>query len=275
MFRTVRRTLPAAFALAALPSVAFAQTPPEQPGSPWGAPQPQPQPQPVVAPVDAAPAPQPIYVDPYGRPIGPGGGPTYGVAYGGEPENQPPPRREPVNLRGFIGAQLLIQGYQSSPFRTASHAWGYDAFGTGLGVAVDGGVHLHRAFLLGARVAYVSADGGTANFDHASLQLSTFDFNAIGRVGYPVALGSNGWIFFPGFQLEVGGVYAATSLRMATSSAVLPRAAGQAVLIFSSTHVGIGLRIGYQYAMWPNAAGSGEDLSLAGITAGVGLEVRL
>ena len=32
-------------------------------------------------------------------------------------------------------------------------------------------------------------------------------------------------------------------------------------------HVGIGIRLGYQYAMWSNAAGSGEDLSLGGFMA--------
>ena len=250
-----------------VPALSAAQAAPPDTATPWTGPT-QPAPQAVQQPQ------QPIYLDPYGQPIGPNGGPIYGTNFA-PPQYVPEPPRAPIVLRGMIGAQIGVIGYQSSPYRISSRAWGYDAFGDALNVAVDGGVHLHRAFLLGARVAYSNAMGGTATFDNASLNLMSVDFNVIGRVGWPVPLGRHDWMFYPGIQLEVGGLYAATSLRMQTSSALLPRVAGQVALIFADRHFGIGLRLGYQYASWSNAAGSGEELSLAGFMASVGLEVRL
>ncbi len=289
--RRVSPRRPALFVVAAaacVPAIAHAQESP----APWaGAQQSQEvqvQPAPVaqLAPVPAAqpgpvPAPQPgqqvIYVDAYGRPIGPeNGGPVYGTSFGGPPQPYtPPPPRPPVRLRGFFAANLGVIAFQSSQFRTASRAWGYDAFSTGLNIAAEGGAHLHNAFLLGARVAWTSSNGGSASFDGAALTLNAFDFSVMARVGYPVPLGTRDWIFYPGFQLEVGALYASTTLRSASSGAMMPRGAGQIALIFSDQHVGIGLRLGYQYAMWSNAAGSSEDLSLSGVIASLGLEVRL
>ena len=59
-------------------------------------------------------------------------------------------------------------------------------------------------------------------------------------------------------QLEVGGMYAATSLRMQTTSAVVPRVAGEGIFAFMGKRVGLSIRLGYQYAVWGNAGMSGE-----------------
>ncbi len=214
---------------------------------------------------------QPIYVDENGQPIAPPveQPPMLYVDPG------PPTPRPPPDLHGMIGVHVDFNVFQASPYRTASRAWGYDAFGSSVGVAIDGGYHLHRAILLGARLGVASADGGASAFDRERLSLTTFDFDGIARVGYPLRLGRGDWIFFPGFQLELGGLYALTSLRSQHASAVVPRAAAVGVFAFSSKHIGVGLRLGYQYAWWNNAAGSGADLSLSGLVVGLGIEVRL
>jgi hypothetical protein len=62
---------------------------------------------------------------------------------------------------------------------------------------------------------------------------------------------------------------------MQTTSAVVPRFAGEAIMAFMGKHVGLSLRLGYQYAVWGNAGSSGEDLALGGLIAGLGLEFRL
>ncbi|MEI8254934.1 MAG: hypothetical protein WCJ30_04600 [Deltaproteobacteria bacterium] len=270
--------LAALAALVAVPALGHAQ----ETTPPWIATQQQPQQvQPQAQPVMVAQPVQPsqpvVYVDAYGRPLGPqNGGPTYGTNFGGPPPGYgPEPQRAPVRLRGFMSANIGVIAFQSSPYRTASRAWGYDAFSTALNLAVEGGAHLHNAFLLGARVAWTNSNGGQASFDSASLTLNAFDFSVLARVGYPVPIGRGDWIFYPGFQVELGALYASTSLRGASSGEMMPRGAGQIALIFSDLHVGIGLRLGYQYAMWSNAAGSGESLALGGLLASLGLEVRL
>lgn len=235
---------------------------------------------PPVAPQapQAAPRQSVVYVDAYGRPVAPESGLSAGAANlagPGGPSLDPRPPRPPVRLRGFVSANLGVIGYQSSPFRTASRAWGYDAFSTALNIAVEAGANVHNALLLGARVSWSNSSGGEAAFDHAVMTLNAFDFSAIARVGYPIPLGRNDWIFYPGFQFEFGALYASTSLRREASGAMIPRGAGQFVLVFSDLHAGLGLRLGYQYAAWPDAAGSGESLSFGGFLVSLGLEVRL
>jgi hypothetical protein len=163
--------------------------------------------------------------------------------------------------------------FSGSSFQDASRAWGFTGFTSAAQFALDGGVHVNRFFLVGARVGYGTAGGGTAAYDNAALTLDTVDVDAMVRVGVPLRVG-HAWVIFPGAQFELGGEWAEMRLRGSSNTTLVPRVAGEAVVMFASPHIGLSVRAGYQYAEWDRTDGT-LTLSLAGFTLGAGLEVRL
>jgi hypothetical protein len=204
-----------------------------------------------------------VYVDAYGRPIAAPQPPP--------PEAPPPPLRPARVVLGLSLSDFLVS---DSAFNHTAQLWGYTGFQSGLEVALDGGARVTPWLLVGARVAYANLGGGSAFTDGAAMLLQTVDFDAIGRVVGTLRLGRT-WIIAPAAQIELGGVVPWIALRGDSQSALLPRVGGTGILTFASSHVGISVRVGYRYADWGGAGGQGVDLSLAGVHAGLGLEVRL
>jgi hypothetical protein len=252
-----RHVLAAAF-VTSLPIAAHAQS--TAPAAPIAQDTPALQPEPVFA----QPTGTVVYLDPYGQPI-----------YAAAP--QPAPQAERLSrwapMRATIGVSASVLVFSDSSFRQASRAWGYNAFDTAPVIALDGGVHVNPFILLGARVAFGGANGGSASYDHAALSMDMFDADAIARFGAPVRLGRS-WVFFPGAQFELGALWASMHLRGQSNSALLARVAGEAIAMFASPHVGLSARVGYQFSEWDHTDGN-LTLMLSGFTAGVGLEVRL
>jgi hypothetical protein len=225
-----------------------------------------------------------MYVDNFGQPLG---APPPGMIFvdqNGQP--LPPPAqtlvpvqarartRQPARSRAIIGASVHYLAIADSSYGRSAGLWGYSGFHNATTYAIDGGVHVLPYLMIGARGGYASASGGNANFDGAELQMQMMDFGLLVRAGYPVAM-RGGWMFFPGVQLEAGAANASTTLRGESQSALIPRIAGNLILMVSSPHLGLSVRLGYSSAHWADAGGRGVDLELGGFSAGLGAEIRL
>ena len=239
--------------------------------------------QPNLSPAANAPV---MYVDNYGQPLGqPPAGMIFVDQYGqpiaqpGQPQFAAPPParprvRQPARSRAIIGVSANYLNFGDSSFRQSASLWGYTGFRTATAYAIDGGVHVLPYLMIGARAGYVTANGGNAQFDGATLDMHMMDFGILVRAGYPVAL-RGGWMFFPGVQLEAGAASATTTLRGASQSALIPRIGANIIMMVSSPHLGLSVRLGYNSAHWADAGGRGTDLELGGVSAGLGAEVRL
>jgi len=173
-----------------------------------------------------------------------------------------------------------IGGIFESPFTREAARWGFDGSNLSFGSAVEFGVHINRYLMVGARGGAMGGSlNGRSRADRARLSWSLFDASGLVRLSVPIGQRDDrarAWHWSAGMQLEGGVALAQLGLRDQDNGAAwIPRFGAQ--LQLGATHgvVALGMRVGYQHAVWSEAAGGSLAFGFMGLFTGGVVEVGL